>query len=305
VTTLLPAVALDLLAGEPPRALHPVVWAGRGLGWAAARAPRQPPVRARVAGAGIAVAGPLTAAAAAMALHRLPARGLRRGVETAALSATFSLRELGAAAQRVGAALDRRDLPGARSHLRDLVSRPTAGLDGAHIASAAIESVAENLVDSALAPWLAFAVAGLPGAAAYRVVNTADAMLGYRGPLRDLGWASARLDDACNLVPARLGAAALCVAAPLVGGRPGAAWRITRAQAGRTASPNAGWPMAAAAAALGVWLEKPGHYRLHPRGREPRAGDIGRALRLAAGAAALGLALATGLAAATGRERGR
>jgi len=111
-------------------------------------------------------------------------------------------------------------------------------------------------------------------------------MVGYRGRYEDLGKAAARLDDALNYAPARLTALALVAAAPLAGGSAQAAWRVALAHHRRTASPNAGWPMAAAAGALGLRLAKVGHYSLGD-GREPMAGDIRRARRLVATAAAL------------------
>ncbi|HEY3186785.1 MAG TPA: cobalamin biosynthesis protein, partial [Solirubrobacteraceae bacterium] len=158
------------------------------------------------------------------------------------------------------------------------------------------ESVAENLTDAFVGPVLFFLAFGLPGAVVYRVINTADAMIGYReGVLVYFGRAAARLDDAINLVPARLAALALVLAAPLVGGRGGGALATMRRDHGRTASPNAGWTMAAMAGALGVALAKPGAYRLGD-GRPPMADDVVRSVRTMAVAAALALPVAVALA---------
>jgi adenosylcobinamide-phosphate synthase len=192
------------------------------------------------------------------------------------------------AAAAVGGPLARGDLPAARTALAwHLVSRPTGALDAEHVASGAVESVAENLTDAYAAPVAFFLAFGLPGAALYRAVNTADAMLGYRdGPLEHFGKVAARLDDALNVVPARLAALAIVVAAPLGGGSAAGAWRALRRDRARTASPNAGWTMSAIAGALGVTLEKPGSYRLGD-GRAPRPADIARAVRIVAVAAAL------------------
>ena len=225
-------------------------------------------------------------------------------LQALALSTMLSLRGLVAAARRVRDALERSDLEAARRRVaRDLVSRPTAALGPAHVASAAVESVAENLTDSLVAPVCFYLAFGLPGAFFYRAVNTADAMLGYReGELEYLGKAAARLDDALNWVPTRLAAAGLVAGAALAGGSGTRAWRLLLRDGGNTASPNAGRTMAAMAGALGVRLVKPGVYALGD-GPLPDPPAIGRALRVAAVGAALAMAAATlGLA---GLERFR
>lgn len=211
-------------------------------------------------------------------------------IEALALKAMFSLRGLARSAVAVRADLGRADLGAARGGVgRDLVSRPTATLDGAQVASATVESVAENLTDAFLAPVLFFVAFGLPGAVAYRVINTADAMIGYRDPpWLHFGRIAARLDDVLNVVPARLAAVALVGAATIAGADGRRAFTTMRRDHGRTASPNAGWTMAAMAGALGVALEKPGAYRLGD-GPAPTPDDITRAVRLLAVAAALAL----------------
>ena len=140
-------------------------------------------------------------------------------LEALALTCLLSLRGLVGAAREVAAELGRGDLVAARRAVGyHLVSRPTADLDGGHVASATIESVAENLTDSLVAPALCFLVGGLAGAAVYRVVNTADAMFGYRlGPLEYFGKTAARLDDLLNLIPARLAGLAIVAGAGLAG----------------------------------------------------------------------------------------
>lgn len=209
-------------------------------------------------------------------------------LEAVALKALFAVRGLVRAAERVAGHLRRGELVAARRAVGEhLVSRATGALDPPAVASATIESVAENLTDSIVAPLLWYALLGLPGAAAYRALNTADAMLGYRaGLLEHFGKAAARLDDLANLIPARLAALALVATAALGGADARGALRTMWREHGRTASPNAGWTMAAMAGALGVVLEKPGHYRLGA-GRLPAARDIPRATRLVVGAALL------------------
>ncbi|HEX8951898.1 MAG TPA: adenosylcobinamide-phosphate synthase CbiB, partial [Polyangia bacterium] len=184
----------------------------------------------------------------------------------------------------------------ARFGLRNLVSRDTALLDEPLLAAAAVESVAENASDSLVAPLCFFVVAGVPGAIAYRACNTLDAMIGYHGATEWLGKAAARLDDAANLVPARLTAALLVVASALAGGSPGGALRTWWRDGGRTESPNAGRPMAAMAGALGVELEKVGCYRLGAGGAAVGAAEIDRAVTLMYVACALMALVAAGAA---------
>lgn len=288
-------MALDLALGEPPERWHPVVWIGRAAAWFEARAPQRRPVAQVAWGALTTAVVVVGAALAGRAVERaarcLPAP-LSWLVLGLALKPLLSIRALDAAAERVRRALAADDLPATRGALRWLVSRDTSELDAPRLAAAAIESVAENLSDAFVAPLLAYAVAGLPGACAYRAANTLDSMLGYRGRYEWLGKVPARLDDLMNLVPARLSATLLALAAPAAGSAPGAVARRAIADAGTTASPNAGWPMAAMAAALGVELEKRGHYRLNAGARLPQADDISRARRLLQVAATLALVVA-------------
>jgi adenosylcobinamide-phosphate synthase len=193
------------------------------------------------------------------------------------LKCCLAWRALDDEAAQVEAALASGDLAAARLALRSLVSRETAALDTGQVAAAAIESVAENLGDSLVGPALAFAFAGLGGAFAYRWLNTADAMIGYRGRYEWAGKPAARLDDVANLLPARLAAALLLAA----GGDRGAGLAVLRRDRGATASPNAGWPMAAMAGLLGRALEKPGHYRLNAAAPPPEVGDIAAARAVA------------------------
>lgn len=137
-----------------------------------------------------------------------------------------------------------------------IVGRDPDTLDEAGVARAAIESAAENFSDGVLAPAFWFLVAGLPGILIYKIVNTADSMVGYRNErFEAFGWASARLDDLLNWIPARLCGAAFCLV-----GSGGAAWAVMRRDARLHASPNAGWPEAAVAASLGLALAGPRIY---------------------------------------------
>jgi len=166
------------------------------------------------------------------------------------------------------------------------------------VAAAAIESLAENLSDSFVAPLVAYALFGLPGAVAYRAVNTLDAMIGYRGRYEYLGKAAARLDDLLNLIPARVSAGLLLVAGALTRADVAGGIRVLGRDRRATASPNAGWPMATMAGLLGVTLEKPGHYRLGDGPAAVAPSDIDRAWRIVAVAAALAAVVAVIAAAA-------
>jgi adenosylcobinamide-phosphate synthase len=281
------ALAFDLVVGEPPNELHPVVWMGRLSRALRRRAPRAP-ASAFLYGAGMALVGPALFGLGSFYVVRAAAARpwLGLAVEIFLFKSSFALRALASAGGGVRRALERRDLEGARDALRSLVSRDTSTLDEPRLAAAAIESIAENASDSFVAPWLFYALLGVPGALAYRAANTLDAMIGYHGETEWLGKAAARLDDALNLVPSRL-TALLIVACS---GHPLRAVATLRRDARRTESPNAGHPMAAMAGALGVELEKIGHYRLGAGARLPTARDIARAVRvlaLAAGTATL------------------
>ncbi|MFQ5826397.1 MAG: adenosylcobinamide-phosphate synthase CbiB, partial [Dehalococcoidia bacterium] len=203
------------------------------------------------------------------------------------LKATFSLRGLRRGALRVKGLLVDGELGAARIEVRSLVGRDTSGLEKPQVVSAVVESVAENTCDSFVAPIFFFLLFGVPGALAYRVSNTLDAMMGYHGRYEHLGKFAARLDDFLNWVPARLSGLLLVLAAFMGRGDGRAAWRIMLGHHGRTESPNAGWTMSAAAGALGVELEKVGHYRLGEGGRPLLPETIDSALRLTLTAASI------------------
>lgn len=262
------AAALDLLVGEPPARCHPVVWMGRLVDRLERRLPAPGRRGELVAGGGAWLVGAVLAAGVAGVARRAP--WPLRGV---ALWTLLSGRMLATEVAAVDRALADGGTPAGRDRVALLVSRPTGGLDAAEVRMAAVESLAENLSDAWVAPLLWWRIGGLPAAAIYRWVNTLDARWGYR----DAAWlrrgrVAARTDDAANLLPARMTALALRgrLDAPL------------RREATRTASPNAGWPMAAMALALDVRLTKHGDYSLHPAGREPDGASIPAALRRAA-----------------------
>lgn len=261
---LLAALAVDRLVGEYPVALHPVVWLGRAIAGAMKLAPavgwwRQFGFGALLTLTLVAASAGLAVAALVLAA-RIPYLDVLVGAYL--LKASFALRELEQASLRVQRPLREGDLEGARAVLSSLCSRDSANLDRDELLGATIESLAENTSDSFVAPLFYFVLLGVPGAFAYRAINTLDAMIGYHGPYEALGKFAARLDDVANWAPARLTAALLLLAGWLLRLDAPEGWRILRRDAGRTPSPNAGWPMAVMAGLLRVQLVKKDVYVL-------------------------------------------
>ncbi len=261
---LVAALAVDVLVGEPPNALHPVVWMGKLTRLLERLSPTRGRFAQLVAGALIAVTVPsVFAAAAFFVLRELAAWPLAAFIASVLLlKSTFAIRGLGRAARVVRDALASRGLGAARQGLRSLCSRDPSALDEPQLVAATVESVAENTSDSFVAPLFYYALFGLPGAMAYRAVNTLDAMIGYRGRYEFLGKASARLDDALNFIPARVTAVLLLAAGAVCRRDVRTGWHMLRRDGRTTESPNAGRPMATMAGLLRVQLEKVGHYRL-------------------------------------------
>ncbi|HEX2911770.1 MAG TPA: cobalamin biosynthesis protein [Chloroflexia bacterium] len=259
------ALAFDQLAGEPPTQLHPVVWMGRLVElWK-----RFAPQKGRSAQLLYGLVAVLVSAGGLLWLSWYGLGWLRNfnlplaiALEIFLFKGCFSLRMLGQEGLKIGGLLKQNELAAARYEMRSLVSRDTSELEAEEICGAAIESVTENSTDSFIAPLCFYLLLGVPGALAYRCVNTFDSMIGYRGKYEYLGKAAARLDDILNYLPARLAALLLIVSAPWYRGDRKLAWQIARRDHAKTASPNAGWTMAAMAGALRVRLVKVGHYSL-------------------------------------------
>ncbi|NRG18625.1 cobalamin biosynthesis protein [Rhizobiales bacterium] len=202
---------------------------------------------------------------------------------------------------RVRDALAKHGLDAARAKVAMIVGRDPKTLDEAGISRASIESCSENFSDGIVAPAFWFLALGLPGLIAYKAINTADSMIGHKTDKhRDFGWASARFDDLVNLPASRLAGLFIALSAPLARGSIATAFRIMKADASRHRSPNAGWPEAAMAGALGLALAGPRRYSgyevddpfMNENGRrEARADDITRALRVFAGACVIQAAI--------------
>lgn len=235
--------------------------------------------------------------------------GVRRGGVPVLALATWTVlggRSLARTGGEMADRLEAGDLAAARALLPALCGRDPEVLDADGLARAALESIAENTSDAAVAPLVWGALAGVPGLLGYRAINTLDAMIGYRNDrYRNFGWAAARTDDLANLLPARVTGVLAAALAPLVGGRPAAALRAWRRDAAQHPSPNAGVVEASMAGALGIRLGGRTEYahgvEQRPTlgaGPPPTVADLHRAVRLseAVQAAALVLAACTALA---------
>lgn len=305
---LLMALWIDSRWGEPRAALHPVVWMGKYLeAYGRVTAQREPWLAfvlgalAWIVGAGLVgilayvfqalVFGEIekllaTGTDDASGFHFWGLLGLSVALAIYAvlLKSMLSWRMLKAETAAVEVAL-RHSLQAGRDRLSWLVSRDTALLSESDVRQSVIESLAENLNDSVVAPIFWFVLLGLPGAVVYRFANTADAMWGYRSPRWE--WAgkwAACADDVLSWVPARLTALVLFAVAWVVmarSQRSALSLAAVVVEARKTPSPNSGWPMASMALFLGVSLRKPGVYTLNPCGRNPGPDDTAEAQRLA------------------------
>ena len=262
------ALLLDRLVGDPPwiwrRLPHPVAFAGRVIDRLEAWMNRPEASFAARRRRGIAATALLTAggvllgAAVHAAAASLPFGMALEAIVVAVLLAQKSLVDhVCAVALRLGGG----GTDDARQALRHIVGRDVTLLDEAGIARAAIETAAENFSDGVVAPAFWYLLLGLPGLIAFKVVNTADSMVGNRSARHEaFGWAAARLDDVLNWIPARLSALLLAAASALSGLDARGALTCAWGEARRHKSPNAGWPEAAAAGALGVALGGPRRY---------------------------------------------
>lgn len=305
LAAVLVALAVDAAIGDPARLWTRIPHPAAAAGFLIGRLERQwnktdgPGPRRRAAGIAlllVIVAVAVTAGAALewLIMRSLPAGYLAVGVVASVLIAQNGLYRHVA---RVRDALLDGGLFAGRQAVAHIVGRDPDRLDQSGVSRAAIESLAENFSDAVVAPAFWFALLGLPGLAAYKAVNTADSMIGHRSErYADFGWAAARLDDAANLIPARLTAAVVAAAAALSMGAASAKRAVTVAlkDAAKHRSPNAGWPEAAFAGALDIALAGPRNYAhgrvddvfVNDSGQKNLApADISGALRLFAAAA--------------------
>jgi adenosylcobinamide-phosphate synthase len=311
VTSALLALVIEAAVGYPPPLLraigHPVTWIGAMIGTLERRFNQAASARGRRS-AGLAVIATVVGSTAALAfaaermLLLLPFGSFAVALLASTLLAQRSLHDHVA---RVACALDDEGLAAGRKAVAHIVGRDPDALDEAGVARAAIESLAENFSDAVVAPVLWTALGGLAAGVAYKAINTADSMLGHRTErLAAFGWASARLDDLVNLPASRLSALLLIAAAGLTPGASAAAsFRAVRRDARKHRSPNAGYPEAAVAGALGLALAGSRIYGgiliddavMGDGRRDATSADIRRALALYRRADALLIALLAAL----------
>ena len=265
IVILVIALTLDLIFGEPPNTWHPVAWLGKLISWETKLAPHRGRLRQLAYGVGMVLItlGLIVTVVffllAYLGKFNFIAYAIVAGL---LLKFSFSLCGLRQAVDSVKRLLAKNNLEQARISLRSLVSRDTTELSKSQVISAAVESAAENICDSFVAPLFYFFIFGVAGAIAYRVINTFDTMIGYHGQWEYLGKLAARLDDVANFIPARLTAMIIVLASLVCRKNVSQAWHIMIRDHNKTESPNAGWTMSAVAGALEVQLEKAGHYKL-------------------------------------------
>ena len=292
ITVISVAGALDMLIGDSERLPHPVRFAGTAIEQGE-RLCRRIPAAPIVQGAVLTLAMVLaTYAAVALMLNLLDSTAPWAAWIFSVLTVYFSisLKCLADEAMAVKQILDQQDIKAARRQISRLVGRDTRTLNEQKIAMAAIETVAENFVDGLVAPIFYACFGGPALCAAYRTVNTLDAMVGYKNErYMEFGRTAARLDDLANWLPARLSVVAVCMASRITGiGIRGDIRRVVRRDCRCHSSPNSGFPESAFAAALGVRLGGPATYHgertdypwINTEGRVPCASDIERAVKL-------------------------
>ena len=307
---LLAALALDALIGDPRWLPHPI----RAMGWltglldrALNRERHGEGVRVFLGAVAVVLVVGASAAAGWAVAHHAAAIAWGWLAELGLVTMLLAQRTMVDHMMRVAHALDAGAEP-ARAELRHIVGRDVSALDGLGIARAAIESGAENYSDGVVAPAFWYLLLGLPGLLAYKAINTMDSMIGHRSPRhRAFGRAAARLDDAVNWLPARIAGGLIALAALfLPGAAPGRAWRTMLRDAPKHSSPNAGWPEAAMAGALGLALLGPRRYEGGAAGdaawlgdgrREATADDLRRTVWVFALACALVAVLTAAIAA--------
>lgn len=306
VAMMLGGLLIDAGLGWPDRLYarlgHPVTWLGRAIDAAERRLNRGSRAR-RLASGAIVCAGAVALAAVPAALVQAALPQGPAGVVLGAILAwpLIAARSLHDHVAAVARPLTAGDGDAARAAVSMIVGRDPSRLDTAGLGRATIESLAESASDGVVAPVFWGCVAGLPGIAAYKAINTLDSMIGYRNDrFEAFGKVSARVDDVANWLPARLTGGLFA----LVSGRPRGSLAVMRRDAGAHRSPNAGWPEAAIAAALGIRLSGPRVYGervadepwLNGTAPDPDAGDVTRALALYRRAMALGAAIMVALA---------
>ena len=281
IIILLVAVGIDLIIGEYPGRVHPTVWIGKTVSFAVKSYPNTR-ILAFLYGTLIAICIPAVWGSITYLVSDIWGNThnvLYVLIVAILFKSTFSIRMLFQVGRRMALLVNANSLDEVRLGLRALVSRDVTELTLDDATAATVESVSENLTDSIVAPMVAFALFGLPGAFVYRAINTLDSMIGYHGRYEYLGKASARVDDVVNWIPSRITAILLVIGSLFLPGQKlSNAWRIMWRDHGVTESPNAGWTMSAMAGALGIRLTKIGFYQLGDASKPIHPQDINRTL---------------------------
>lgn len=311
-TELLLASTLDALIGDPRWLPHPVRMMGRSIAWFDQRVRSICRSRTSLRLAGLCLAGGLpigTYLIGSIMIEEAEriAGWLGSALSIGLASTTLAARDLWDHVRAVDNALGVGDLPAARRDVAMIVGRDTAELSESEVARATVETLAESTADGVIAPLFYLTIGGAPLALAYKAVNTLDSMIGHRDEHHvDLGWASARLDDLVNWIPARLASGLLVMSAALTTGQLKPArngWRVFRRDGSKHPSPNSGRPEAAMAGILGVRLGGTNFYDgiaqdrpvLGEEGRNVNAADIGSSAKVMVTASVLGVFLAAGM----------
>ncbi len=265
IVILAVALIIDIAFGELSNTWHPVAWLGKLISLEMKAAPGRGKLTQLAFGTAVVLITVVIITALAyflVSFLKEMTTILYLVITGVLLKFTFSLRGLKQAVVKVQRYLSQNNLAEARISIKALVSRDTASLNKSQLVSATVESIAESSCDSFIAPLFYFLFLGIPGAIAYRIINTFDAMIGYHGEWEHLGKFAARLDDAANFIPARITAMIIVLAAWICGKNTSQAWYVMLRDHKKTQSPNAGWTMSAIAGALEVQLEKAGYYKL-------------------------------------------
>jgi adenosylcobinamide-phosphate synthase len=262
------AFLIDLVFGEYPDRIHPTIGIGKLIAYLKRKAKSANPWVEKANGVLMALSIMLIVAIPVFALlfwlRTLPYGEILYIIVGAFLfKATFAIRGMGQYTKPIARALKQNDLAEARKWLPYIVRRDPHSLNERQIISAAVESIAESTTDGITAPFFFYALFGVPGAFAYRVINTLDSMVGYKNAeFKNIGWFSAKMDTITNYIPARVTAYLMVAVAFILREDWRESYRILQRDKHKTASPNAGYTISAMAGALNIQLEKQGYYTL-------------------------------------------
>ena len=283
------ALLLDFLIGDPKTKYHPTAWIGKLIAVLVPFSRNNSPKKELFGGilivfAVVAIVSTLLVAldfGISLLTIDIVSLVVSIAVGSILLKTTIAIRGMQKHALSVVDALEKDDLDSARNHLSMIVKRNTKHLDKNHISSAVLESVSENTVDGITGPLFYYAIFGLPGAFVYRAINTIDSMVGYKTSLfRNIGWFGANCDTILNYIPSRLTGLVMILSALILGYNWKESFYIMRRDGKKLESPNAGFPIAALAGALGTKLEKINYYAVGDGNIEFTKSHIVSAIRL-------------------------